>query len=206
MSVPTPRNIGVLDPTVRAALGFLRAGGWKQKRVETRLQVQFWLHGSSEVMVPLRVEAPDFSRRWSDLVGDIASATEREVEDVAHDLSTAQYDVMNFRAVGVQEDEFTIPIVDGVELLTSAKSLIVAAACSTLERRPYHGKSRPRVALEQGRLMRMAQTRKGSYIVPILSPVSDTVIEAQDADDLNLLPEIERQLSQGASCRQRQLR
>jgi hypothetical protein len=189
---------GDLEATPPAAIqsvkAFLVRRGWARQNVETNLPVEFWGLGRNEVMVPANPEASDFTRRWLDLLRDLSSALETPMADVSQELWTAGYDVLEVRAAHTSERNYTLALTDAVDLLTNVRSMVVAAGCSTLDRRPYHGKSRPKAALDEARAVRVGQTKRGSYVIPILSPVADPAVSARDAEDLNLLPEIEREL------------
>jgi hypothetical protein len=180
---------------LRTVTAYLSRTGWTtDSRSTTRLPAQFWTLGKREVMVPINPDAPDFARRVSDLIGDLGSALEQPVERIGTQLATAGYDVLEISAQRAQSHDYTLALADGVDLLTNVRTMVVAAGCSTLDRRSYHGKSRPKAALNQARVIRMGQTRRGSYVIPILSPVADAGVAERDAEDLNLLPDIEREL------------
>jgi hypothetical protein len=179
---------------IESAKAFLVRRGWSRQRVETTLPVEFWGSGRNEVMVPVNPAASDFARRWLDLLRDLSGAFETPLAEVSQELWTAGYDVLEVRAAHGSERNYTIALTDAVDLLTNVRSMVVAASCSTIDRRAYHGKSRPKAALDEARVVRMGQTKRGSYVIPILSPVADPEVSARDAEDLNLLPEIEREL------------
>jgi hypothetical protein len=65
--------------------------------------------------------------------------------------------------------DFTIPLADASKLINGAREVVIAAASATLFRRGYFGHSKPRAAREHAESVRMGQTRRGSYVIPIIS-------------------------------------
>lgn len=186
-------------PPPEAISAYLRNAGWRESNGETRLPVQFWSRpddATQEVMVPLSVEGADFELRWGELVAILAKNERRSPDAVQTDLALARFDVFEIAARSPDSD-LSVSLDEGVQLVSAAKSLVVGAACSTLQRKPYHGRSQPNQARAQSRTIRMGQTRRGSYVIPIISPVSDvdeSGVDRANRDVDSLLPDLDREM------------
>ena len=63
-----------------------------------------------------------------------------------------------------------------------------ASANAALQPRSYYGHSIPDAARDHARSVRMGQTRRGSYIVPVISRLP--ILEPDDADDAVLFEDV----------------
>ena len=154
---------------------------------------RFWEKDGSEVMVPLGADGADFVRRLENLVEDIARAERLDPTLVGQTVEFAGDDLVEMSAVSEELIDSSISLDDGAKLVSNSRTLVVAAGCSAVYRKSYHGKSKPHEARELGRFVRMGQTRRGSYILPIVSPVATLDGGRDSSDDPGLFPEVERQ-------------
>ncbi|MEU1735313.1 hypothetical protein [Streptosporangium sp. NPDC020145] len=130
---------------------------------------ELWEKGDSEVLIPLKSEAPDYQKRLQDLISDLSQYLHATTEKLIVDLAYAEDDVIQLRLHNYWD---YIPLTEASRVIKSAQSLAVAGACSTLFRRSHHGKSRPKRAINFARSVGMGHTARGSFIIPIISPVS----------------------------------
>jgi hypothetical protein len=123
-------------------------------------------------------------------VEDLAHERGAPEEDVARELLYIEDDVVDFRITAVDD---SIPLSDATKILEGARELAVASACSAIKRRSYHGRRRPKKAMKFADAVRMGHTRRGSFIIPMISPVhSDlTTILDQQQQTMNLASESE---------------
>ncbi|MFF2548152.1 hypothetical protein ACFVUY_37120 [Kitasatospora sp. NPDC058063] len=148
---------------------YLKVNGWAP--VDGGELAELWsLPGLADevVLVPLKPSAPDFTKRVHILLNDLARVQEQEARAVHDAITTVYHDVTDLRASHPSLSDGSIPLEAGYELFVSAKRLRVAAAAATL-RRQGHFRNFPSRAREQAREVRIGQTRRGSYIVPIIS-------------------------------------
>jgi hypothetical protein len=180
------------DVTPQDALAFLRENGWSpwgdsggrgvaelwQRSVRGRRQ---------EVLVPLRPEAVDYQRAWRDLLSQVATFEQQSPAAVAEAMLFVSADVAEWRAVQASEHEYTLPLDDAQKLISSVRDALVAAASASLQRRSYFGHHKTKQAREHARLVRMGQTRRGSYIIPIISRLPGAEVDAKQPPEERLL-------------------
>ena len=136
------------------------------------------------VVVPLQHEAPDFELRWDEMLDDVGEALGTDRNGFLLAVTKAGSDVAEFRAVGDGRIDDSIPLGDAAILIDSVRRLLQASANSALQPRSYYGHSLPDAAREHARNVRMGQTRRGSYIVPVISRVPILQAPSNSADAL----------------------
>ncbi|MFF0891194.1 hypothetical protein [Streptomyces sp. NPDC003456] len=148
---------------------YLKVTGWAP--VSGGDVAELWsLPGPADevVLVPMKPGAPDFAKRTRILLQDLARVESEEVQTVHDAIATVYHDVTDLRASHPSLSDGSIPLESGYELFVSAKRLRVASAAATI-RRQGHFRNFPTRARDQAREVRLGQTRRGSYIVPIIS-------------------------------------
>ncbi|MFF1477028.1 hypothetical protein ACFVYD_05520 [Streptomyces sp. NPDC058301] len=148
---------------------YLKVTGWAP--VSGGDVAELWrLPGPADevVLVPMKPGAPDFAKRARILIQDLARVEYEDVQTVHDAIATVYNDVTDLRASHPSLSDGSIPLESGYELFVSAKRLRVASAAATI-RRQGHFRNFPTRARDQAREVRLGQTRRGSYIVPIIS-------------------------------------
>jgi hypothetical protein len=148
---------------------YLKVTGWSP--VSGGDLAELWnLPGPAEevVLVPMKPGAPDFPKRVHILMEDLARIESRRVAAVHAAIASVYHDVTDLRASHPSLSDGSIPLEAGYELFVSARRLRVASAAATI-RRQGHFRNFPTRARDQAREVRLGQTRRGSYIVPIIS-------------------------------------
>jgi hypothetical protein len=180
-------------PDSTETLAYLKHTGW-QPVSRTRV-AEYWTHPGHdelEVLVPLIRTASDYEKRFRLLTGDLARFEQRETQRVHEDISLVFDDVTQLRAHGTETDG-SIPLQSGISVFNSATKLIIAAASATLRRQSYIRRTSAR-AREHASRVRLGHTRRGSYIVPIISKAARPPEYALDTETLPIDPEIEDSL------------
>lgn len=167
---------------------WLRALGWTR---DGRLGdiAQSWRRGESQVLVPTLGSSPDFALRWSEMLTRLSRALGTDAAAVLLAVAKAGSDIAEFRASGQIDD--TLPLGDASTLIDSVRRAIQASANSALQPRSYFGHSVPDAARLHASGVRMAQTRHGSYIVPVISRLP--ILKPEDAEDAVLFQDVEYQ-------------
>ena len=168
---------------------YLKVTGWSP--VSGGDLAELWsLPGPGEevVLIPMKPSAPDFAKRTRILLHDLSRIESRR-ESAVHDaISTVYHDVTDLRASHPSMADGSIPLEAGYEMFISAKRLRVASAAATI-RRQGHFRNFPIRARDQAREVRLGQTRRGSYIVPIISQArspEDVYSPGQDQIDIQV--------------------
>ena len=143
-------------------------------------------HLDAEVVLPLSRSVKDYLPRLNDALVAVASFERRGVLDVISDIGRMFANVVTVRVIHVDTDNGTIPINDGVLLITKAKDLLSAAAQSIFaKRKHFTGKPTPD-AKEYIDTLLLGQTEVGSYVVNVIAPIQGSPMAAGDAESTPL--------------------
>ncbi|MFC8974754.1 hypothetical protein ACFT39_22335 [[Kitasatospora] papulosa] len=148
---------------------YLHSRGWTS--IASGPVSQLWIPGggqSSEVLVPTRGDASDFQKRLRILLSDLVEFERRDVKAIESDIASIYLDVTNLRAAHPSAIDDSIPLQAGYELFASAHKILVASAAATI-RRQGHFRNMPLRAREHAKNVRLGHTKRGSYVIPILS-------------------------------------
>ncbi len=137
-----------------------------------------------EIILPRTQRLGDYATVVSRLIQVFAKAAEIDEHTLYRDLVTADRDVIRVR-VFEGEGSGDVPVNDGLNLLSGAQEMILAAACSLNESRALYRAGANREASDYLDRVRLGQTEHGSYALTLLAPVVSPRIQ-QD-----LLPEME---------------
>ncbi len=139
--------------------------------------------------MPLNAQASDYPRRIRNFVEDLAQERGSTEEDVVQELLYIEDDVIDFI---VTDADNSISLKEATNILEGARALAIASACSAIKRRSYHGsRRRPERARRFADAVRMGHTRRGSFVIPIISPVhsDQTTVLDQEQQTLDLVGE-----------------
>jgi len=156
---------------------YLRSHGWReQDRIDERASIWVYDGGSGErpeVFLPLDQGLRDYSLRISQALESLEATEHRPQVAIIDDLVTVSSDVIRVRVELPGLTNSSVPLEDGLLLIQSVRDVFVSAARSSLRPAPsFTGKPPLEVKhyLEQ---VTMGQTERGSYILTIISPVSE---------------------------------
>lgn len=164
---------------------WLRIHGWTQSAALGDI-AQRWQNDRTGVLVPMLTRAPDFSLRWSEMLSRLANSFDTDPEGVLLAVAKSGSDIAEFKATGQIDD--SIPLGDAATLIDSVRRSMQASANSALQPRSYYGHSLPDAARDHARRVRMGQTRRGSYIIPVISRLP--ILQPDDADDAMLFDDV----------------
>lgn len=153
-----------------ALRAYALAQGWKRVESFGDHSDVYIFEGAGEAILPGSASLADYARVVSDVIALFARTENRDELQVYRDLSTADQDVIRIRAPEA-EDDGSIKLEAGVELVTEARNLLLSAACSTTDPRRAYRAGRIKEASEYIEKVRLGQTERGSFIVTLLSPV-----------------------------------
>lgn len=153
---------------------YATAQGWRRIEEFGEHSDVYSLEGTREVIIPGTASIADYARAVSDVIGQFARAEERNELQVYRDLSTADQDVIRVRAREA-EDDGSVRLESGVDLVVHARDLLLSAACSASDPRAAYRAGRVKEATEYLDRVRLGQTERGSFVVTLLSPVTPTL-------------------------------
>ena len=173
--------LAAVSPTALAA--YARAAGWVKTEPYGAHADVYLAEGQPEIILPRTQRVGDYALVVSRLVGIFAAAAETDELTLYRDLITADRDVVRVIAAG---DE-SVPINDGVALITGARNLLLAAASSLRSPRALYRGRPDRDAAEQLSGLRFGLPERGSFVVTVQTPPipqpMQTLFEDQDRDD-----------------------
>lgn len=172
-------NATSYEPLPEDVASWLSGHDW-QRVTQTLGRPTLWVSGQDELLQPTLVAANDYDLRMSELFRKLSMWSERPADALAEEMIHEGSDISEWRAHGAHGRDYSVPLEDGLNLVQSVRNVFVAAANATVQRRGYFGLSGLKVAREHARVVRMGQTRRGSYIVPIISRVPGAVTQPDD--------------------------
>lgn len=171
MSLSNPAGLALNALQPDAVQAWLKARGWRDEGPEGPAARGYAKpDAGAEILVPTRPTAPDFLKFMSILVERIADIEAMTPEAVVNDLGAAGYDVLRVRVVAAEGGSLDLD--RALTVVQQARATLQAAAkaaASTVARRSYVGRQAESVTklLEH---VRIGQTERGSYVVPLLVP------------------------------------
>lgn len=162
--------------TPAALRAYAVAQGWRRLESFGEHSDIYARANSEEVILPATATIADYSSVVSALIRIFAKAEDQSELQLYKDLSTADQDVIRVRAPSA-EDDGSMRLEAGVELVVHARDLLLSAACSVTDPRPAYRAGRIKEATEYLDRVRLGQTEQGSFVVTLLSPVPPTLTE-----------------------------
>lgn len=126
--------------------------------------------GRPEIVLPRTDRLADYHTVVSRLVSIFAGATDQDELATYRSLIEADRDVLRIRSFSEDEDG-SIPIDAGVEIVSQARQLVLAAACAARTPQPLYRAGANREATDYMRRVKLGQTEQGSFVVTLLTPV-----------------------------------
>lgn len=153
-------------------IAYLRSNQWQEaQKLENGA---FWVKGDQEILLPLDATLKDFPNRMADALGVLEEVEKRSQFEIFEDLVITNADVIRPRLIGVNGDG-SISLEQGTAIHQEARNLMLAAACSTIEKRSLFAKRKPEQAMNYLNHARFGMPQRGSYILTIISPVSPKI-------------------------------
>lgn len=142
---------------------------------------------NAEVVLP-STYAKDFQQRVRDALIALASFENREVFDVIGDVKRLFSNIITVRVIHADTEDGTIPINDGVLLISKAKDMLSAAAQAVYTKRRHFSGPAPKDARDCLDTLLLGQTEIGSYVVNVIVPnqtnfVVDQIVAGQATAD-----------------------
>jgi hypothetical protein len=165
---------GVEDelPPPSSVSGYLRSIGWSPiDASDAWARWQLTIDGRELILtVPLRGHAPDYRRRFMELVDDLRRLENRPTEQIVRDIRSSGSDVIRIRLRGAS-DSGRIAIEHGARAFQRARDLLLAAACAAVDKRPIYSRRKPARAMEYLNRTKFGPTEAGSFVLTIESSV-----------------------------------
>ena len=162
---------GALVAVPPAALSaYARDAGWEKEEPYGDHSDVYVRGGAPEIVIPRTQRLGDYAGVVSRLIEIFAEAAETDTLSLYRDLVTANRDVVRVRAAP-EGANGSVTLNHGVSLITGAHDMVLAAARSLGEPRPFYRAKVNREARDYMRQVHLGQTEQGSYVVTLLTPV-----------------------------------
>jgi hypothetical protein len=150
---------------------YLAATGWRAPE-EAGEVGELWRHPTSNFILPVPHRLVAGGIDWQVITERLAMLEGVKAADVAARLEERAVDIANLRAANDIVVRDTIPLEAGVTLVQSCWTMLRSSATTALGPRPFIRRYR-KMGDDLVSAARMAHTRRGSFIIPILLPLSD---------------------------------
>jgi len=153
-----------------ALVAFARQQGWTLLDAYGEHADVYTAEGRPEIILPRTDRLGDYASLVSRLLGIFAEARAQDEPDIYRDLIGADCDVIRVRSF-TDLDGGSIPLDAGVRLVTHARDMLLAAACSARVPQAVHRAGANKAAAEYMEKVRLGQTENGSFVVTLLAPM-----------------------------------
>ncbi len=185
MNVSICDRNALLSVSPAALSAYARTTGWHREASYRDHSDVYIGEGLPEIILPRTEHLGDYASVVSTLIETFAAVADQDETTVYRDLITADRDVVRVRAID-GEHSGSLPVQTGADLVCSSRDMLLAAACSLSNPRPFYRSGANREAAEYVARVRLGQTEQGSFVVTLLSPVVSPPIQMQLLPDSNM--------------------
>ena len=123
----------------------------------------------------MNLQFGDYSESVQRLIKVVAEVEQRSQLSILEDIDTIVIgDVVRLRSFDeLNRSSSTLPFDDGLILLNRGKDMLNAAARAVIEKREVYPSQRPAPVSDYLKKLRLGQTEQGSFIVKLISPISE---------------------------------
>ena len=190
------RNRGALLAVSPLALSaYARVAGWSRSDAFGDYSDVYAGSGLPEIIIPRTQRLGDYAQVVARLISIFAQVAEVDEAILYNDLVVADRDVTRIR-VNDGDANGSISLEHGPNLVSGARDMLLAAACSLHEPKPVYRVGANKEANDYLRRVRLGQTEHGSFVVTLLSPVIPPPVQEPLLSDLeNHLDPLERRVT-----------
>ena len=187
-----PQSSVVPSPADFAA--YLRSRQWQFGGIQANWALYTLDPENTAVEVPQLSQSRDYSRVAAALLEELSRIEHRAAAQILREVLASTTDVVRLALRGSTMNDGRIPVEAGLAAYDGARNLLLAAACSALDRRSAHARRKPDAAMKLLQRVRFGQTEVGSFVLTMESSVppllQGKLIELPDEE-----PPLERKTS-----------
>ncbi len=176
VSIQDKKALLAVSPAALSA--YARTAGWTKVDTYGKHSDVFIGEGLPEIILPRTAHLGDYARVVSMIIEIFAKAADVDELAIYRGLAIADRDVVRVRAVD-GDDSGSVAVSDGIDLMSGARDMILAAACSLQRPQPLYRVGANREAMAYLKRVRLGQTEQGSFAITLLSPVISPPIQQQ---------------------------
>lgn len=170
MKVRIQDEKALLAVSPAALSAYARAAGWTKVDTYGKHSDVFTGEGLPEIILPRTAYLGDYARVVSMVIEIFAKVADVDELALYRDLAMADRDVIRVRAVD-GHDSGSVAVSDGIDLMSGARDMVLAAACALQGPQPLYRAGANREARAYLNRVRLGQTEQGSFAITLLSPV-----------------------------------
>ena len=174
VSIQDKKALLAVSPAALSA--YARTSGWTKVDTHGKHSDVFTGEGLPEIILPRTAHLGDYARVVSMVIEIFAKVADVDELALYRDLAIADRDVVRVRAVD-GDDSGSVAVSDGIDLMSGARDMILAAACSLQGPQPLYRAGANREARAYLNRVRLGQTEQGSFAITLLSPVISPPIQ-----------------------------
>jgi len=176
--IRNPNFIKDINP--KYVSSYLNLKGWNQEKIIAD-RASIWILPSKqdnednyyEILLPLQSSIQDYAIRISEVLQTLSIVENRPVIEIINEINNIDADIIRIRVEYPDITDNTIHLDDGIRLFDSTKQLMYSISSSVVNPRPFFQGGRSKKVTDYMEKLRIGQTEPGSYIIKIISPVSD---------------------------------
>jgi hypothetical protein len=199
-------RVAILDAETLRAIspvalaGYARGEGWTKAETYGAHADVYTAAGKPEIILPRTDRLGDYPSTVAKLINIFANVAQQDELATYRDLSGADRDVVSIRAFG-GDDDGSVLIDSGVEIVAQARQLVLAAACAARTPQSIYRAGANREAIDYLHRVRLGQTGQGSFVVNLLAPIPPQLQPLEQAswpnfDDEPFERQVTRRLAQ----------
>ena len=165
--------------TPAALAAFARGEGWTRTEAYGAHADVYAASGRPEIVLPRTDRLGDYALVVSRLLDEFAKIAEQDELATYRDLIGADRDVVRVRACGGGDDDGSVQVDAGVEIVAQSRDMLLAAACAARNPPPFYRAGSNKEATEYMRRVKLGQTEHGSFVVTLLAPVPPLLAPVQ---------------------------
>ena len=151
-----------------ALSAYARLAGWTRTESYRGYSDIYIAERRPEIIIPRNKHLGDYAGTVLTLIEVFAEVAGQDTLAIYRDLLTADRDVVRVRATDA-DDDGSLPVPAGVDLLCGARDMMLAAARTVDEQQPFY-RAANRSANDFLRRLRLGQTEYGSFVITLLGP------------------------------------
>lgn len=168
VSIQDKEALLAISPAALSA--YARTAGWAKVDTYGEHSDVFTGEGLPEIILPRTAHLGDYARVVSMVIEIFAKVADVDELTLYRDLAMADRDVVRVRAVD-GDASGSVAVSDGIDLISGARDMILAAACSLQGPQPLYRVGANRKARDYLSRVRLGQTEQSSFAITLLSPV-----------------------------------
>ena len=176
MKVSIQDKKALLAVSPAALFAYARTAGWAKVESYGKHSDVFMGEGLPEIILPRTSSLGDYARVVSMIIEIFAEVADIDEIALYRDLATADRDMVRVRAIH-DDDSDTVAVSEGIDLMSGASEMILAAACSLQGPQPLYRTGANKEARDYLNRVRLGQTEQGSFAITLLSPVISPPIQ-----------------------------